>query len=274
VEVTSNVHKIVWYVLLAYLFSWIWWVPMALAGVVVPSGQGWPTHLFGLMGPAFAAFAVTAWTEGRAGLADLWARIVRWRIRWYWYALVAATASLMVIPLLTSPDVSGDDLVLYSGAPASGLAVVFYVLIVNGFGEEIGWRGFLADHLLTTTSRAKTALIIWPIWAGWHLPLFWIVGSFRDFGIGGTIGWLVGIGFGSVFLTWLYQSANYSILIVALWHTAYNFTTATAAAAGAAAAIASMVVIAASLIILCFPSSWRHVRTAVASADPKPSNRI
>jgi membrane protease YdiL (CAAX protease family) len=260
VEVTNHVRKIVWYVLLAYLFSWMWWVPMAFAGVVVPTGQGWPTHLPGLLGPAIAAFIVTGWTEGPAGLADLWSRIVRWRVRWYWYALVVATASLMVIPVLTSSDVSGRDFVLYSGAPASGLAVVIYVVIVNGFGEEIGWRGFLADHLLSSRSRAKTALIIWPIWAGWHLPLFWVVGSFRDFGVGGTIGWLIGIGFGSVFLTWLYQSADYSILIVALWHTAYNFTTATKATSGTAAAIASMIVMAASVFILCFPSSWRHTK--------------
>jgi membrane protease YdiL (CAAX protease family) len=268
--VRRDVRKIVWYVLLAYVFSWMWWVPMALAGVVVPTGQGWPTHLPGLMGPAIAAFVVTGWAEGRSGLSDLWSRIVRWRVPWYWYALVAATAALVIIPVFTSPDLRSGDLVLYSGAPASGLAVVLYVLIVNGFGEEIGWRGFLADRLLTTTSRAKTALIIWPIWAAWHLPLFWIVGSFRDFGVGGTIGWLVGIGFGSVFLTWLYQSADYSILIVALWHTAYNFATATKAAAGTAAAVASIVVMAASLVILCVPGSWRHTRSAAPSDGLKP----
>jgi membrane protease YdiL (CAAX protease family) len=250
-------RKIVTYVVLAYAFSWMWWIPMAVAGVVVPTGQGWPTHLPGLLGPALAAIVVTAFTEGRAGLADLWSRIIRWRVRWYWYALVAVTAALMLIPLFGSSDVKGSDFVRYSGAPVAGLVVVIYVLIVNGFGEEIGWRGFLADKLLHTHSRATTALIVWPIWACWHLPLFWVVGSFRDFGIGGTIGWVVGIGFGSVFLTWLYQSANYSILIVALWHTAYNFTTATKAAAGTAAAVASMVVIFASIAILCFPKSWR-----------------
>ena len=85
--------------------------------------------------------------------------------------------------------------------------------------------------------------------------MFWVVANFRDFGVGGTIGWAAGIGFGSVLLTWLYQSAGRSILIVALWHTAYNFTTATQAS-GAAAAVATTAVIIASVIILRRASTW------------------
>jgi uncharacterized protein len=251
-------RRIVAFIALAYAISWSWWIPMALAGVVVDPGQGWPSHLPGLLGPAIAAVIVTAFTEGRRGLADLWSRITRWRVSWIWYAVVLVTAGFMLIPLVTSSTVTGADFVLYSGAPSAGLAVVLYVLLVNGFGEEIGWRGFLADRLLAGHSRSVTALIVWVVWGVWHLPLFWIVGNFRDFGIGGTIGWIVGLGFGSIFLTWLYQSAERSILIVALWHTAYNFTTATKATAGVAAAVASTLVIAASVVILALPSSWRR----------------
>ncbi len=249
-------RRLIWFTALAYLFSWSWWIPMAVAGIVVEPGQGWPTHLPGLLGPALAAVLVTAVGDGRPGLADLWSRIVRWRVPWVWYAIVAATATMALLPLAAGSAVPAE-LTVYSGAPAAGLWVLVYVVLVNGFGEEIGWRGFLADRLLDRTSRAATSLIVWVVWAGWHLPLFWIVGNFRDLGIGGTIGWIVGIGFGSVLLTWMYQSAGRSILIVALWHTAYNFTTATQASAGVAAAVASTIVITASVTILCLPSSWR-----------------
>lgn len=246
------------FVVLAYAVSWAWWLPLAVSGVVVEPGQGWPTHLPGLMGPAIAALVMTAVTEGRAGLVDLWSRVVRWRVGWVWYALVAATAALILIPVAVGSLSGAEDLVSFSGAPLAGLWVVPYVLVINGFGEEIGWRGYLVEHLLQRRSRAVTAMLVWPIWAGWHLPLFWLLGNFRDFGVGGTIGWAIGIGFGSVFLTWLYASARHSILVVALWHTAYNFTTATEAAAGVAAAVASVVVIAASVVILRRPGSWRR----------------
>lgn len=68
----SSSGAIVAFVALAYLLSWSWWVPMALAGIVVEPGQRWPSHLPGLLGPAVAAFLVTAVTEGRHGLAGLW----------------------------------------------------------------------------------------------------------------------------------------------------------------------------------------------------------
>lgn len=247
----------IWFVVLAYGFSWSWWSPLAISGTTVDRGQGWPTHLVGLTGPAFAAIIVTGFSEGRAGLVDLGSRIARWRVNWIWYGVAAATAALAAIPLITKSSLQGGDILVYSGAPSAGLAVVLYVLVVNGFGEEIGWRGFLADRLLQETSRGRTALIVWPIWALWHLPLFWIVASFRDFGVVGTVGWVVGIGFGSVFLTWLYESADRSILIVALWHTAYNFASATRASSGLAAAVATTVVVLASVIILRRASTWK-----------------
>jgi uncharacterized protein len=228
---------------------------MALSGDVVPPGQGWPTHLPGLMGPALAAFVVTAVRDGRAGLAELWSRVLRWRVHLIWYALILVTALMVLIPVITGGSLHGVD--RYSGAPTVGVAVFAYALVVNGFGEEIGWRGFLADRLLGRYNRIGTAVIVWLIWGTWHLPMFWVVGNFRDLGIGGTIGWMVGLLFGSVFLTWLYQSAARSILIVALWHTTYNFTTATDAARGTGAAVSSTVVIVATVAILFLRSSWR-----------------
>lgn len=251
-------RRLVAFVVLAYTLSWAWWVPLAFRGVVVEPGQGWPTHLPGLLGPAFAAILVTAATEGRAGISELWSRMIRWRVGWAWYAVIGATAAMSLLPVVAGSLPGADSLVRYSGAPMAGLWVVLYVLVVNGFGEETGWRGYLVEHLLGHRSRAGTALIVWPIWAAWHLPLFWIVGNFRDFGVGGTIGWVVGIGFGSVLLTWLYASARHSVFVVALWHTAYNVTTATEAAAGLAAAVATAVVIIASVVILRRPTSWRR----------------
>lgn len=252
----ASPRRLLAFVLLSYALAWAWWLPLALSGTTVGPGQGWPSHLPGLLAPALAAAVVTAATTGRAGLADLGARVVRWRVGWGWYLLIAATAALALLPLALGQG--GGGALTYSGAPEAGLAVVLYVLVVNGFGEEIGWRGYLADGLLVRHSRAVTALVVWVVWGCWHLPLFWVVASFRELGAAGTAGWAVGIGFGSVLLTWIYGSAQRSILVVALWHTAYNFATATDASAGLSAAVASMAVIVASVAILARRSTWRR----------------
>lgn len=103
-----------------------------------------------------------------------------------------------------------------------------------------------------------TALKVAAIWAVWHLPLLWVVESFRAFGVGFVIGWLVGLTAGSVVLTFLYQQSRHSVLLVAAWHIAFNLASATEATAGVVAAISSTVVMAAAAAIAV---AWRLSRS-------------
>lgn len=246
--------RILTYIVLAYAWSWAWWIPLATSGVVATPGNGWPTHLIGLAGPAIAAFITVAAFDGRSGLRDLWARITRWRVRWYWWAGIGATAIAWLVAMAMDPV----GAFIYSGAAQWGIGTVIVVLILNGFGEEIGWRGFLADGLLNKYSTAVTALVVWVIWGVWHLPLFWVVENFMQLGVGGTIGWGVGLLSGSIFLTWYYRGAQRSILIVALWHTLFNFGTATQATAGVPAAVLSTVVMVVAFSLLFSPRMRRR----------------
>lgn len=264
------------YILLAVGLSWAWWVPMAVTGIHVSPGRGWPTHLPGLLGPAIAAFVVTAVWDGRPGVRDLVTRVLRWRVRWQWWAVLAITLLVLALPLATASAIPADYLE-FSGAAPLGLLTILFVLVVNGFGEETGWRGLLADQLLARHSLAVTSLAVGVIWAIWHLPLFFIIDTFRDLGVGGTVGWVFGLIAGSTFLTWLYRGSGRSILLVALWHIAFNFATATAAATGFVAATVSTLVIIAAVVIVAFPSAWRRPhkhrprRTRVAKLRPAPS---
>lgn len=252
---------------LAFALSWGWWLPMIAQGQVVRAGQGWPTHLVGLAGPAVAAVVMTAATGGRRALQDLGRRAVRWRVRPLWWLVVAGALLLALLgyaaPLWGGRAPSFRDLGTYSGAPTPDavhfVLLLAYVLVVNGFGEELGWRGFLAHHLLPRHGRLRSSTVVWVVWATWHLPLFFVVESFRQFGLFTAVGWLAGLWFGSYFLTWLYESAARSVLVVAAWHTAYNFSTATEAAAGAAAAVSSTLVMAVTAFLL--------VRSARRGAD-------
>lgn len=53
----------------------------------------------------------------------------------------------------------------------------FPIMIIGGGLEEIGWRGFLLPSLLKKLSGAISALIVGAIWAMWHIPLWFIIGS-------------------------------------------------------------------------------------------------
>jgi len=228
---------------------------MALSGTDTRAGLGWPTHLPGLLGPGLSAIVVTAIVSGRPGLRDLARRTWLWRVPARWYAIVAATIALMALAPL-SRAMTGDpmpelgDYLRYSGiGELPGLVIILTALVVNGFGEEIGWRGFLADGLLPRHGVVRTGLMVAPVWAAWHLPMFWIVANLAGLGAGGAIGWMLGLTAGSVFLTWMYHGTGRSIALVALWHTCFNFVTATTAGNGAPAAPASTLVMVAAVVV-------------------------
>lgn len=243
------------YLVVACVASWAWWLPMAFSGSVARPGVGWPTHLPGLLGPALAAVVVTATIDGRAGLVELGGRLLRWRVRWWLWAVVIGTASLALVnvaimAVMGAPLPGLSAFEEYTGIGSVGLAAVIGIaLVVNGLGEEIGWRGFAAHRLLRERGPLPTSLLVAVMWAIWHLPLFWVVESFRSFGPAMIAGWLLGLLAGSIVLTFLYRSAGESILLVAAWDTAFNLTTATEATQGIGAAMASTVVMIAALVI-------------------------
>jgi membrane protease YdiL (CAAX protease family) len=82
------------------------------------------------------------------------------------------------------------------------------------------------------------------------------------------VGWAFGLLCGSVGLTWLYLASHRSILAVALWHTAYNFGTATQAGGGVPAAVLSTLVMcwAAALLV-------QEARQATKSSQLRTTGR-
>lgn len=239
----NNSLKLPVFVAITYLIAWSWWVPMAISGTIVKPGVGWPTHLIGLMSPSIAALIVTYIFDERAGVINLLNRAKKVVVTKFSVTIVAITAICAFAPVLLLDSVDLKDLGRYSGAPEAGFFAIIVVLVLNGYGEELGWRGFLAHELLQKNSLIKTSTIIWALWMPWHLPLFWVVKSYTQMGIFGFLGWAVTIYFGSVFLTWFYRYNRESVLVVVIWHVSYNYAVATDAAVGLTASIVSAGVI-------------------------------
>jgi membrane protease YdiL (CAAX protease family) len=263
-------HPMTAFVTLAYLLSWTYWIPLALGSRTAEQGVAWPSQMPGLLGPAVAAAIVTAVVSGRKGLHDLWRRITRWRVGRWWWSVPAILAAGMAGLVMAGSAWNTDDLSRYNGVSATiGPAMtVLVVLVVNGFGEETGWRGFLADRLLRRHSLTTTALIVTAVWAPWHAPMFFFLSSFEDFSPAMVVGWVIGLTAGSFVLTWLYRGSGSSILLVAVWHTAFNFTSATPAASGAVAAMTSTVVMVAAIAIAA--ADWRQSRAHFLTGTPSP----
>lgn len=227
---------------LAYLFSWSYWIPVAAAG-------GHLSHFPGLLGPLLAAAVVTAMTRGRTGMRDLLRRMGRWRVPARGYAAclvpVAAAALALAGMALAGADLpTWDELSSMPGLPDAGWLPVFaLVILVNGYGEETGWRGFAWTPLRERHTLGGAAVLLAVPWAIWHVPTFWIDSGLRDFPLAMLPGFFAGMAAGAVVLGWLYEHALSSIALVAVWHAVLNMVSGTEGAEGLVAAAVSTVVI-------------------------------
>jgi CAAX protease family protein len=248
-------RAVIAYLGITYSLSWAWAFALVSAGTVVRRGDGWPTHAPALIAPGLAAVLVCLLLGDRRRLAGLAAGLVRWRMPLRWW--VAALSPLGFLAVALAAGAAAGQLPAagafgrYTGLPAVGvLGVAALALVVNGFGEETGWRGFLLPLLQKRVGALEAALVIAPLWALWHLPFFFLLASYRGFGPLELVGFLIGITSGSIVLTWLYNGSGGSILAVAVWHTLYNLTTATTAGEGIVAPVVSTLVIVLAVVLV------------------------
>jgi membrane protease YdiL (CAAX protease family) len=243
------------YLVLAYGLTWAWLAGVALGGGVVAPGSGWPTHFPALLGPMLAALVVAARTGELRGLVS---RMVRVRVPARWWLVAVSPLGLLLVGLLVAGATGAAtpgaaDFGVLSGLPAAWgpLGVGLVVVLVNGFGEETGWRGFALPALQRRFGPLAAMLVLALLWAGWHLPMFALLSSFRDFDATTVVGWLLGLTAGSVVLGWLANRSG-SIALVALWHGLFTMASGTAAGGGVVAAVVSALVMvwAAALVLL------------------------
>jgi hypothetical protein len=108
-------HPLASFFVLANLFSWMTWAPLAAAGL------GWTTihpspylHLVGGFGPLVAAMIVTAACDGPAGLARLAEMCVAGRRRLAWSAFAVAAPVLLFVGSVAALNVAGQDHVVWA----------------------------------------------------------------------------------------------------------------------------------------------------------------
>src|SRR5215207_6227513 len=150
-----------------------------VAFFVLTYAIGWgciPFWTFQAGAPFIAALIVIPLTQGVAGLKELGLRMIRWRVRWYWYVVTVG------MPLAAVVLTAGLNVALGASAPSlasygsiSTILLVFAVRLVNpgdgALGEEPGWRGFALPGLQSTLSPLVSTLILGVLVTGWHVPL-------------------------------------------------------------------------------------------------------
>ncbi len=234
---------------IAFGLAWGWAGALIAAGAEVRAGA-LPTHFPALAAPLAAALILAA----RAGaLRAFLARLGQAPQGWRPWALAATP-----LPALALVWAFGDPagLRLYSGLPILPvLPWLALILVVNGLGEEAGWRGYLLPRLQALWGARAGTLATGAVWAVWHAPFFALVATYRAMDpVTILFGFGIGILAGACVLAHLAALARGGVALAVLWHTGFNLATATEAG-GPAGPVLTAVAILWALWLLRYPAA-------------------
>ena len=214
-------YPLISFFVLAYALSWSLESPLVLLRDTISPTQALVLVILASNVPSLLAIVLTAIVSGRGSLRKLLGRLLIWRVDPRWYLVVVLGPAALAGGVVALNGFLGGP-ALSLGMPLLGVAffLAFSVFPGSALGEEIGWRGYALPRLQAGRSALSASLVLGPIWALWHLPL-WLTGDpVRTPTL--YAAFVVSVIANSVILAWVYNSTGGSLLMVVLLHATAN----------------------------------------------------
>lgn len=245
----------------AYVLTWLFWIP----AIYIKSEVALLLMFLGLcMPPAVAIYTVFA--SGNDALkGDFKRKLFRfYKVRpLSILAAIALFVAIVVVSILVSVALAGQSMEQFAFSDFSfsmqGGSALLTILLASVI-EEIGWRGYGEDAIAYHFSWFKESIIFGLVWSMWHVPMFFIEGTYHN----GLIaeGFAQGVGYGFVinflvsvvplgFLTtWVYVKNNRSMLSCIIFHLFVNFMQEKIAMTAVTKCVETIIVTIAAIVIV------------------------
>lgn len=217
-------HPVVAFYILAFLFSWLGWVPQMLqARQLLPLDHPLLTILFTLLGgagPTLAAVVMMLLLKGRRGPGELFSALGKLKAGWFWYLAAFLLMPLIAAVALVVGRLFGQSLPVLGGFAWVSLLPLFFGMLISNVWEEIGWRGFALPRLQDRHGDLGIVLIMGLLWEFWHLPLYLNPDNpMSGLHVGFSIVFSLGL---TAVYTWLYNNTRGSLFFVTVFHAMSN----------------------------------------------------
>ena len=252
---TGYRYRPVLFFTLAYLFTWIFWVP----AIFVPGNLGSLLMMAGLIAPAVVSTLFVALSGSDALKRDLRQKLVGfYRVKWMnvllavlVFAAIVAGSILLSLAFGQSLDqFSFTDDFSFTGV---GVGSALLTILLASIIEEVGWKGYCEDSIGNYMNWFWESMIFGALWSFWHFPLIFIKGTYQaglmvnplyviNFFVSG-----IPLGF---IITWVYLVSDRSILACMVFHLFVNFMQEKIAMTPETKCVETLVVTAATVIIV------------------------
>ncbi len=230
----KNSKPLLVYCILAYFFSWIVFILLALNHhkiiYLFPEdeahariGDVW--HAFGALGPFLGAvltlklfYTKMQWQQFVAAYAIK--KITFKGLLLSVSPLIFFTIAIIINGIITHHWITIPELLQINKLSSPFTFIAWFLpSLFYGFFEEAGWRGFALPSLQRNYTALGATIILTIIWIGWHIPSFF----YRyNMNLIAFIGFAIGIFCGAITLTFLFNYTAGSVLAVSIWHLNYD----------------------------------------------------
>ena len=252
---TGYRYRPVLFFMLAYLFTWIFWIP----AIFVPENPGTLLMLAGLIAPAVVSTLFVIFSGSDVLKKDLRQKIAGfYRVKWLnvlfavgVFAVIVACSILLSLAFGQSMDqFSFTKDFSFTGV---GIGSALLTILLASVIEEVGWKGYCEDSIGNYMNWFWESLLFGALWSFWHFPLIFIRGTYQAGLMVNPLYvvnfFLSGIPLGYI-ITWVYLVSDRSILACMVFHLFVNFMQEKIAMTPETKCVETLVVTVATVIIV------------------------
>lgn len=275
---TAYRYRPVLFFALAYLFTWIFWIP----AIFVRGNTGTLLMMLGLIAPAVVSTLFVAFSGSDALKKDLRQKIIGfYKVKWMNVLLAilvfaGITACSILLSLAFGQPLSQFSFTEDFSFTGVGIGSALLTILVASIIEEVGWKGYCEDSIGNYMNWFWESVIFGALWSFWHFPLLFIQGTYQAGLMANPLYvinfFISGIPLGFI-ITWVYLASDRSILACMIFHLFVNFMQEKIAMTPETKCVQTIVVIAATVIIVAAKRDMffetRHVGRLLDSVSGK-----
>lgn len=248
-------YRPVLFFLMAYIFTWIFWVP----AIFVNETLGSVLMVLGLFAPPVVSTVFVLASGSDVLKRDLKNKLIGfYKVKWGNVAISIVVFAVIIVCSILLSLAFGQSLDQFSftddfSFTGVGIGSALVTITLASIIEEVGWKGYCEDSIGEYMNWFWESMVFGALWSFWHFPLIFIKGTYQaglmvnplyviNFFISG-----IPLGF---IITWVYLASDRSILACMIFHLFVNFMQEKIAMTPETKCVETIVVTVAAVIIV------------------------